>query len=465
MKEKEIKEIDKGSFRDLDYISPSYIDKRNPKYFEIDGLKYTGLLIVNFNRKQKDLILKELIGININMNISVFYEKKDSFKIVKELTYYIGNTGAELKENQKRNREDINLIAFTHNDAQYIRKELQINNEELYFLYIYINIFEKEDKDLEKAISRVEGIVQSGGMQSRRAYFRQEQTFLSSIPIMINHEDIKIVSKRNVLTSGLLATYPFISTSIFDKEGIFIGTDINNNSLIFIDKYDREKYKNSNMCIFGSSGAGKSFFTKLLIIRNRILGIEQYVIDPEREYDKLCENLDGVLLTIGPTSKTYINIFDIREESIEENEKGFLTTKINKLIGFFNLIFGEINEEEKGILENKIIECYKKKGITFDDKTLYKEENKKFKESKDMPILEDFYNILDEKIEIQKKFKIKLFPFVKGSLNFFNNYTNIEIDNKLIIADIYELGEDNIKYGMYIFTDVNLILLNPLEKG
>ena len=189
------------------------------------------------------------------------------------------------------------------------------------------------------------------------------------------------------------------------------------------------------------------------------MGIEQYVIDPDREYTNLCKNLDGTLLKIGPTSKTYINVFDIREESIEDNGSGYLATKIGKLIGFFNLIFGELNEEEKAILEEKLIEVYKLKGITFDDKTLYKENKDKitikpiFKNTFDMPILEDLFNLC-EKDEKTKIFKIKLIPFVKGSLKFFNNYTNIELNNKLIIADVNDLGEENMKYGMYIFTDL-----------
>ena len=95
--------------------------------------------------------------------------------------------------------------------------------------------------------------------------------------------------RRNVLTSGLISTYPFISSAIFDENGIFIGTNIYNNSLVFMDRYDTNKYKNANMCIFGTSGAGKSFYTKLLILRYRLLGIEQYIIDPDREYGKLCE--------------------------------------------------------------------------------------------------------------------------------------------------------------------------------
>ena len=447
-----------GGFTDNNFLAPSYINLLNPKYIEIDNIYYSSLLIINYFREQTDLILKSIIDTNLDINISIFYERQDTYKTIRDLTYHIGNVGVDLKSNNQ-NRQDIDIAAFTYNDAKYIRKELQINNEDLYFLYIYLNTYSENIKELEYLLNKIEGIIESKGMQVRRAYFRQEQVFRACLPFMENHKLLKEVSKRNVLTSGLVATYPFISSAIFDEDGIFIGTNIYNNSLVFIDRYNTNKYKNANMCIFGTSGAGKSFYTKLLILRYRLLGMEQYIIDPEREYNSLCENLNGTLFKIGPGSNTYINIFDIREESIEEDEEGYLANKIGKLIGFFNLIFGNLNEEEKAILEEKLIELYKLKNITFDDKTLYKEEKNKisikskFKESKDMPILEDFYNILD-KDEKTKIFKIKLIPFIKGSLKFFNNYTNVELNNKLIVADVYELGEENLKYGMYLFTDL-----------
>ena len=447
-----------GSFNNNDFISPSYINLKNPKYIEIDGIYYSSLIIINYFREQNDLILKTIIDTNINVNISIFYEKKDTYKAIRELTYHIGNTGVDLKENNQ-NKQDIDLVAFTYNDAKYIRKELQINNEDIYYLYIYIDTYSENIKELEYTLNKIEGIFQSKGLQTRRAYFRQEQAYRACLPLMENSKLLKEVAKRNILTQGIVATYPFVSSAIFDEMGVFVGTNIYNNSLVFIDRYNTLKYKNANMCIFGTSGAGKSFYTKLLILRYRLLGIEQYIIDPEREYDKLCANLNGALLKIGPGSDTYINILDIREESLEEEENGYLSNKIGKLIGFFNLIFGKINEEEKALLEEKLIELYKEKNITFDDSSLYKKENNllnvslKFKESKDMPILEDFYNLLgkDKRTEI---FKIKLIPFVKGSLKFFNNYTNIELNNKLIVADVYELGEENLKFGMYLFTDL-----------
>lgn len=424
---------------------------QNPKYLEIDNLFYSSLIVVNYYREQTDLLLKNLIETNINMNISIFYEKQDSYKTIKDLTYHIGNVGVEIKE-ANQNRQDIDIASYTYNDARYIRKEMQVNNEDLYFLYIYITLYSENIKELEYNLNKIEGISQSKGMQTRRANFRQEECFLASLPIMENKEIIKEASKRNILTTGLISTYPFISSTIFDKDGIFIGTNIYNNSLVFVDRYNTEKYKNANICIFGTSGAGKSFYTKLLILRYKLLGIKQYIIDPDREYNKICEKLKGVQIKLGPTSNTYINVLDIRKESIEDGESGYLAIKISKLIGFFNLIFGEIDEEEKAILEEKIIEVYKLKNITFNDKSLYNE-NKKFKTEKQMPILKDLYDILGQD-EKTKKFKIKLIPFVEGSMKFFNNYTNIKLDNKLIIADIYDLGEENLKYGMYLFTDI-----------
>ena len=174
----------------------------------------------------------------------------------------------------------------------------------------------------------------------------------------------------------------------------------------------------------------------------------------------MCKNLDGTLLKIGPSSNTYINIFDIREESLEENQSGYLASKIGKLLGFFNLIFGNLNEEEKSIIEGNLIKMYERKNINFDDNSLYKNDEKnkinikkQFKDTTEMPLLEDFYNVLAED-KNNEKYKIKLIPFVKGSLKYFNNYTNVKLDNKLIIADIYELGEENLKYGMYIFTEL-----------
>ena len=153
---KNIPDFYKGSINLKDKIAPSYINLKNPKYLEIDNLYYSGLIVVNYYREQKDLLLKSLLDININMNISIFYEKQDTYKTIKDLTLNIGNVGVDIKDNNQ-NREDIDLAVFTYNDAKYIRKEMQVNNEDLYFLYMYVNVFSENIKELEKNLNFLEG--------------------------------------------------------------------------------------------------------------------------------------------------------------------------------------------------------------------------------------------------------------------------------------------------------------------
>lgn len=425
--------------------NPLYISLINPQYIEIDGMFFSSLLIINYNRIFQELIFKNILEINENILISIYVEKNNQYKIIKEIARNIGNTTVDL-EKINNSRIDIDIARSSLEDAKYIRKEMQLNNQQLLYFYTYITTYSKNKEELKNQINKIEEILQNSGLKCKKTYFRQEQTILANLPLNKNNNDIKKAVKRNILTDGIKGTYPFITSTIYDEKGILYGTDINNNSIIIIDKFDREKYKNSNTCIFGSSESGKSYFTKIQILRNYILDINQYIIDPEREYEKISKSLNGSLIKIGPASKTYINIFDIREDSLEENEEGYLATKLNKLIGFFKLIFKDITDEERTELENKIIKIYKNKNINFNDNSLFI--NNKFKTSLDMPILEDLYNELNEKV--QKKIE----PFIKGSLKCFNNYTNIELNNKLIIGDIYELGEENIQYGMYIFIEL-----------
>ena len=423
--------------------NPLYINLTNPQYIEIDGMFFSSLLIINYNRIFQELIFKNILETNENILISIYIEKNNQYKIIKEIARNIGNTAVDL-EKINNSRIDIDIAESSLEDAKYIRKEMQLNNQQLLYFYTYITTYSKNKEELKNQINKIEEILQNSGLKSKKSYFRQEQAILANLPLNKNNDDIKKAVKKNILTDGIRGTYPFITSTIYDEKGILYGTDINSNSLIIIDKFDREKYKNSNTCIFGSSGSGKSYFTKIQILRNYILNINQYIIDPEREYEKISKSLNGSLIKIGPASKTYINIFDIREDSLEENEEGYLATKLNKLIGFFKLIFKDITEEERTELENKII--YKNKNIDFNDNSLFK--NNKFKTNTDMPILEDLYKELNEKM------KKKIEPFITGSLKCFNNYTNIELNNKLIIGDIYELGEENIQYGMYIFIEL-----------
>lgn len=127
---------------------------------EIDGKYYTGIIITDYYREYSEVLLKNIINSNVNMNISIFYEKQDTYKTIKDLTYFIGNVGVDLKSGNS-NREDIDIAAYSYNDAKYIRKEMQVNNDDLYFLYIYINIVSDSEKEAKLSLNKIEGLLQS----------------------------------------------------------------------------------------------------------------------------------------------------------------------------------------------------------------------------------------------------------------------------------------------------------------
>lgn len=192
----------RGTLSLKDKLAPSYLNFANPKYVEINGKYCAGLLIVDYYREYSEIIFRNLINSNVNANISIFYEKQDTFKTIKDLTYAIGNTGVDLKFGNA-NKEDIDLAAFSYNDAKYIRKEMQVNNEDLYYLYTYCLVMAETEKELQRSLAQIDGILQSSGFVTRRANFRQEQTFRACLPIMENSSDLKEVAGRNVLTQGL----------------------------------------------------------------------------------------------------------------------------------------------------------------------------------------------------------------------------------------------------------------------
>lgn len=440
----------------LDCILPDSINFNDPRFFEMDTFFYSGLIIVNYPKEQRINWLSPLISLDFNVDISMFYEKLEPGKVVREITYHIGDMGGALKT-VSQNQQDIDIIKSSYEDAKYIRNQIQVNKEDLYHLCIYCLVYEKDFEQLKINLERLEAVCASMGLQTRRAIFRQEQVFNAMLPIGYNDRDIKEAAAKNVLTEGLSGAYPFVSTELYDVEGILIGENSQSKSLIIIDRFDSSKYKNANMCVLGTSGAGKSFFVKLMILRNRYMGIRQFVVDPDGEYSKVCKALNGFYINVNSMSDTFINVMDIRE-SISLDEGGYLSNKLKKLKTFFSLVFGNMTNEDEVFLEEKLINCYLKYGITFDDETLYKEcekisIKKRFKSYDDMPVLEDLYYELNND-EKTKRLAVLLKPCVFGSLSFLNKRTNIDLDNKLIVADIHQLEEKYMSICMYIIVDL-----------
>ena len=451
-----------------DNLCSSFIDFSNPQFVNIDGIYYSSLLVINYSREMEPLFLDKVLSLDINTNISMYYEKKRAYDVIKDLTYTIGNVGANIKTSNE-NQQDMEVVGSTYSDAKYIRKQLQLGEEDLFYLTIQIGVFAKSKELLETDCERIESIALSCGLTTIRANFRQEQALKTVLPFNDVDEDIKEITSRNVLTSGLVSSYPFVSNELFDKNGVLIGRNSFDKSILLLDRFATEKYKNANMFVVGTSGSGKSYFVKLMINRNRFLNISQFVIDPDREYGKLCESLDGTLINFG--ANQVINVFDIRECNLEFGES-FLLNKVSKLKIFFSMIFEKMTEEESALLEEKIIKCYEKFGIYEDNSSLYVENEKsklmrkrRFKDSSQMPKLEDLYELIKKEKKL-KRLGPLLKPYVLGTYKYLNNHTNVKIDNKLVVVDTHEFKEHELPIVMFIITEFfwDFVKNNRAEK-
>lgn len=245
---------------------PSYIDNSNPKYLIIDDLYYAGLIVVNYSNEQEAFFIDKIVNSCKNVNISIFYEKLDSYKTLRDLTFHIGNAKSNIKDSNEA-LNDIDNVISTLEGAKYIRKEMQINKEELYNFYLYILVYADNADELENNLRNLESVVNGLGVFTRRANFRQMQLFNSSLPIMNNSIDLKTVARRNILTKDLVCTYPFSMSQIYDENGVLFGINYHDNLPVIIDIFKSDKYKNSNICVFGSSGSRKVFFYKTFNIK------------------------------------------------------------------------------------------------------------------------------------------------------------------------------------------------------
>lgn len=266
--------------------------------------------------------------------------------------------------------------------------------------------------------------------------------------------------KRNVLTSAAASCYPFTSYEMSDENGILLGVNKHNNSLVIVDIFNSRVYKNANMAIIGTSGAGKTFTMQLLALRMRRKGTQVFILAPLKghEFLRACKNVGGEFISISPASKQCINIMEIRRVDQTANaiidgvvnENSILARKIQQLHIFFGLLIPDMNHEERQLLDETLIRTYALKGITHENDSLIDPDNPgKYRE---MPILEDVYNLLIESPETKRMGNI-LNRLVHGSAKTFNQQTNVDLSNPYTVLDISELTGDLLTVGMFVALD------------
>ena len=460
MKEGRQEELD--HIRINEFIAPESVDFRHSNYVRINGIYHAYLLVPSDGYKQKVAPgwLSLLINAGEGIDIDFYLHKQPKDKIQQRLGQQIRINRSKIKDASDTNADFDDLDSAIR--SGYFLKAGLANNEDFYYINLLITITASDLEELQWRIQEMKKLLISQDMDLHSCYFLQEQGFLSSLPLANLDKKLYELSKRNVLTTGAASCYPFTSYSICDDNGILFGVNKHNNSLVIADIFDSKQYKNSNICILGCSGAGKTFTMQTMALRMRRKGIQVFIIAPLKghEFYRACKNVGGEFIQISPASQNCINVMEIRKVDNSVNElldgptldASALASKIQRLHIFFSLLIPDMNHEEKQLLDETLIKTYARKGITHKNESLIDPDHPN--QYKEMPILEDVYNILMESPDTKRLAHI-LNRLVHGSASSFNQKTNVDLTNKYTVLDISELtgSSDLLTVGMFVALD------------
>lgn len=323
-------------------------------------------------------------------------------------------------------------IDIEFHDVEDIRQKLATREERYFETSYYLTVYEHDEEKLREISKKIEQKVSGYGIRIKPASQRMDEAQVASLPLCIDELDIP----RSMITTSLAGSFPFISGDLIEPTGILYGANLHTGSLVIFDRF-AHKLPNANSIILATSGAGKSFATKLEILRYLMLGIEVIVIDPENEYKALCQKVDGTYLNISINAPYHINPFDLppKLEDVEYSNGDLLRSQILNLIWLINVLIGGVDAAEEAILDTALQATYALKEITFtnDDCTW-----------KTMPTMTDLLHVL-QGMQWGEMMALKLSKYVTWTFaNLFNNETNVNLENNLTVFSIRDI-EDALK--------------------
>ncbi len=440
-----------------EFIAPQSIDFTHGRYICIDGLYYAYLLVPSDGYKTQvpagwlSLIVNAGDGIDLDM----FLSRQPKERIIQKVGQQLRINRSKIKDTSDTNTDFDDIDSAIR--SGYFLKDGLANHEDFYFLNLLITITAASVEDLEWKVSEMKKLLLSQDMRVSSCHFREEQAFLTTLPLVSVEKGLYERSKRNLLTGGAASCYPFTSYEMCDDNGILLGVNKYNSSLIIVDIFNSAVYKNANMAILGTSGAGKTFTMQLMALRMRRKGIPIFIIAPLKghEFHRACANVGGEFIQISPASPLCINVMEIRrvDRSVNELLDGpsiqlsELAQKIQMLHIFFSLLIPDMTHEERQLLDESLIRTYNKKGITHDNDSL--EDPDHPGQYRPMPVLGDLHEVLTASAATRRMANI-LNRLVHGSASTFNQQTNVSLDNKYTVLDISSLTGDLLTVGMFV---------------
>ncbi len=417
-----------------DVIAPSAL-KITPREINLGDKIARTFFVMSYPRVLSDSWFAPVINLDRVLDISIFIHPIDSADILKKFQKKVAEVQSQIMSREEKGLVRDPILDTAYQDLEQLRDQLQQAQERLFDVGVYITIYGATVDELDKAESEIKSMLESRLVYVKPALFQQEQGFKSVLPL--GHDELKVNSKLN--SSPLSSIFPFVSFDLTSDKGILYGVNRHNASLVLFDRFSLENY---NSVIFAKSGSGKSYATKLEILRTLMFDTEVIVIDPEREYEFLAQTVGGRYFNISLNSENHINPFDLPVPREDESPADILRSNIVALVGMFRIMLGGLTPEEDAIIDRAITETYALKDITVDSN---------FAEI-EPPLLSDFELVLAG-LQGSESLVQRLSKYTKGTWSgFINQPTNVDINKKFVVFSVRDMEDDLKSVAMYLIT-------------
>ncbi len=417
-----------------DIVAPSFVEV-DFSHIKIDDKFYRTLFVIGYPRYVSPNWIAPLIAFDHPLYLSMFIYPAESGKTLKDIRRKIAEMEATIEADIKAGKVVDPVVQVSLDDALTLQAELAQGSERFFQFGFYITIPADSEKELDRCAKEVLSTLSSLLIVAKSSTLEMENGFKSSLPMFSD----KLMIWRNMDTTSLATMFPFSTASLTSNQGVLYGINQIDASLVIFDRFSLE---NANSVILGKSGGGKSFLVKLESMRYLMMGTDIIIIDPENEYQKMCEVFGGEFVSFSVSSEYKINPFELNKDNPEEDE---LSNKILNLHSLVKVIVGDITPSQDALLDRALVLAYKQKGITQDPSTYQLEP----------PLLEDLYKVLlgfetPEAAELATRME----KFIRGSAaGIFNEHSSFDIKNKFTVFGVRDIEEELRPVAMYIVLD------------
>lgn len=417
-----------------DVIAPSAL-KIGPKEINLGEKVARTFFVISYPRFLSESWFAPIINLDKIFNISIFIHPVDTAKILRHFQKKVAEVQSQISIREDKGLVRDPMLDTAYQDLEGLRDSLMQAQEKIFDVGVYITIFGDSSADLDKIESEIKSILESKLVYIKPALFQQESGYKSVLPI--GDDQLEVHSKLN--SSPLSSLFPFVSFDLTSDKGILYGINRHNSSLVLFDRFLLENY---NSVTFAKAGSGKSYCTKLEILRTLMFDTEVIVIDPEKEYEYMAEATGGKYFNISLNSEHHINPFDLPIPGEGESASDILRSNIINLVGLFRIMLGGLSQEEDAIIDRAISETYALKDITPESDF----------RNVEPPLLSDFELILAG-MEGAESLVERLTKYTKGTWSgFINRPSNVDINKKFVVFSLRDMEDELKPVAMYIVT-------------